>query len=68
MPTKPVTRVEPMTEADNREMAALFLPAENVEGYVRASGRFGAQIVVFMRPGHWPSADLGDTAELSRTQ
>ncbi|MFE3445595.1 pyridoxamine 5'-phosphate oxidase family protein [Nocardia sp. NPDC059180] len=60
----PVTRIEPMSEAHNREMAARFLPVENVEGYLRASEHFGEQTVVFMRPEHWLSADLGDTAEL----
>ncbi|WP_280232848.1 pyridoxamine 5'-phosphate oxidase family protein [Nocardia cyriacigeorgica] len=60
----PVTRIEPMTEAQHHEMAARFLPAENVAGYLRASSQFGEQVVVFMRPEHWLSADLGNSADL----
>lgn len=53
-----------MTDAHSREMAARFLPAENVEGYLRVSAQFGEQVVVFMRPEHWLSADMGDTSQL----
>ncbi|MBF6346730.1 pyridoxamine 5'-phosphate oxidase family protein [Nocardia cyriacigeorgica] len=60
----PVTRIEPMTDEHSREMAARFLPAENVAGYLRVSAQFGEQVVVFMRPEHWLSADMGDTSQL----
>ncbi|MGW0047928.1 pyridoxamine 5-phosphate oxidase [Nocardia cyriacigeorgica] len=59
----PVTRIEPMSEAQSREMAARFLPAASVEGYLRAAEQFGAQVVVFMRPEHWLSADLGSPGQ-----
>ncbi|MBF6435025.1 pyridoxamine 5'-phosphate oxidase family protein [Nocardia cyriacigeorgica] len=60
----PVTRIASMTEEHSREMATRFLPAENVEGYLRVSAQFGEQVVVFMRPEHWLSADMGDTSQL----
>lgn len=56
----PVTRTEPLTDARHREMAARYLPAERVDEYLAyAAARFGEQIVVFMRPEHWLSADMG---------
>lgn len=56
----PVTRTEPLTGARHREMAARYLPAERVDEYLAyAEAEFGTQVVVFMRPERWLSADLG---------
>ncbi|WP_459546219.1 pyridoxamine 5'-phosphate oxidase family protein [Nocardia sp. X0981] len=55
----PVTRTEPLTDARHREMAARYLPAEQVDEYLARAVGFGEQVAVFMRPEHWLSADLG---------
>ncbi|MFJ6074412.1 pyridoxamine 5'-phosphate oxidase family protein [Streptomyces sp. NPDC093065] len=48
------------TEEHLRELAARYLPAEKVDGYVAfASGNHGEQVVVRMRPERWVSSDLG---------
>lgn len=60
----PITRVEPATEAKNREVAARYLPADKVEGYLKYIEADGSQVIVYMRPERWISADLGATADL----
>ncbi|WP_328394925.1 pyridoxamine 5'-phosphate oxidase family protein [Nocardia sp. NBC_00416] len=56
----PMTRVEPMTDARHREMAARYLPADRVEGFLSyAEAELGEQVMVFMQPERWLSADLG---------
>lgn len=56
----PVTRTAPMTDEQHREMAARYLPAESVDGYLKAAEAFGEQVAVYLRPEHWLSADLGN--------
>ncbi|MEU2034283.1 pyridoxamine 5'-phosphate oxidase family protein [Nocardia amamiensis] len=56
----PVTRITPMTDEMHREMAARYLPAESVDGYLKVAEAFGEQVAVYLRPEHWLSADLGD--------
>ncbi|WP_306360314.1 pyridoxamine 5'-phosphate oxidase family protein [Nocardia sp. CC227C] len=60
----PITRVEPMTDAMHREMAARYLPPEKVDPYLKIAESHGDQVAVFMRPEKWLSADLGDLSEL----
>ncbi|MGC9378051.1 pyridoxamine 5'-phosphate oxidase family protein [Streptomyces sp. MH13] len=56
----PVVETAPATEEHLREMAARYLPAEKVDGYVDfASADHGEQVIVRMRPERWVSSDLG---------
>lgn len=56
----PVTERLDGTHDQLVELAARYLPAEKVEGYVAmASGDHGEQVVIRMRPQRWLSADLG---------
>ncbi|MDQ0387168.1 nitroimidazol reductase NimA-like FMN-containing flavoprotein (pyridoxamine 5'-phosphate oxidase superfamily) [Streptomyces sp. DSM 42143] len=56
----PVVETVAATEEDLREMAARYLPADKVDGYVAfASAEHGDQVVVRMRPERWVSSDLG---------
>ncbi|WP_327151606.1 pyridoxamine 5'-phosphate oxidase family protein [Nocardia sp. NBC_01329] len=56
----PVTRVEPMSDEQHRGMASRYLPPEQVEDYLSfAEAEFGEQVVVYMHPQRWLSADLG---------
>ncbi|MGW4924897.1 pyridoxamine 5'-phosphate oxidase family protein [Streptomyces parvulus] len=56
----PVLDTVPATEKDLRELAARYLPAEKVDGYVAfASANHGEQVIVTMRPERWVSSDLG---------
>ncbi|WP_327143674.1 pyridoxamine 5'-phosphate oxidase family protein [Nocardia sp. NBC_01327] len=55
----PITRVTPMTDEQHHEMAARYLPADKVEGYLKYADSIGPQSAVFMNPEHWLSADMG---------
>ncbi|GGM02701.1 pyridoxamine 5'-phosphate oxidase [Streptomyces fumigatiscleroticus] len=56
----PVVGTAPATAEQLREIAARYLPAEKVDGYVDfAAENHGEQIVVRMRPERWVSSDLG---------
>jgi nitroimidazol reductase NimA-like FMN-containing flavoprotein (pyridoxamine 5'-phosphate oxidase superfamily) len=56
----PVISTEPGTEAQLREMATRYLPADRVEEYLAfAAADHGNQLTVRVRPQHWYSADLG---------
>jgi nitroimidazol reductase NimA-like FMN-containing flavoprotein (pyridoxamine 5'-phosphate oxidase superfamily) len=56
----PVLRTTPATIEQLREMAARYLPAEKVDGYVDfARKNHGEQVVIHMRPERWVSSDLG---------
>ncbi|MER7051768.1 MULTISPECIES: pyridoxamine 5'-phosphate oxidase family protein [unclassified Streptomyces] len=56
----PVVETATATEERLRELAARYLPAEKVEGYVAfASADHGDQVIVRMRPERWVSSDLG---------
>jgi hypothetical protein len=44
----------------SREMAARYLPADKVDGYLEYERtQLGEHIPLYMRPEHWLSADLG---------
>ncbi len=56
----PVTRTEPCTDERSLEMATRYLPPEAAAGFVEYERtQFGEHIIVYMRPEHWLSADLG---------
>ncbi|GAA2992956.1 pyridoxamine 5'-phosphate oxidase family protein [Streptomyces fulvorobeus] len=56
----PVTETRAATRADLEEMAARYLPAEKVAGYVDFAWQdHGEQVVIRMRPQRWVSSDLG---------
>jgi len=56
----PVLGTEPATVERLREMAARYLPAGKVDGYVDFAWRsHGEQVIVRMRPERWVSSDLG---------
>lgn len=60
----PVTGIEPMTDAQHREMVERYLPADKVESYLKAAEAYGSQVVVSMRPERWLSADLGSVDDM----
>ncbi|MDT9697004.1 pyridoxamine 5'-phosphate oxidase family protein [Streptomyces sp. P17] len=56
----PVVETVPATIDDLREIAARYLPADKVDGYVDFAWKnHGEQVVVRMRPERWVSSDLG---------
>ncbi|GAA5188813.1 pyridoxamine 5'-phosphate oxidase family protein [Rugosimonospora acidiphila] len=56
----PVTRTVPATDALLHEISARYLPAEKVAPYVEvAKAEHGEQVVIYLRPERWLSADLG---------
>ncbi|MFF3013253.1 pyridoxamine 5'-phosphate oxidase family protein [Streptomyces sp. NPDC057939] len=56
----PVLSTEPATRERLTEIAARYLPAEKVKGYVDFAWKdHGEQIVIHMRPQRWVSSDLG---------
>ena len=56
----PVVRTAPRTEALLVEMTERYLPAEKVPGYLElARTELADEVVVYLRPERWLSADLG---------
>ncbi|MEU8850287.1 pyridoxamine 5'-phosphate oxidase family protein [Streptomyces sp. NPDC048564] len=56
----PVIDTTPATLEELQEVAARYLPAEKVDGYVDFAWKnHGEQIVIHMRPERWVSSDLG---------
>ena len=56
----PVAREEPSTPEMLRAMAARYLPPEKVDGYLdMAHSEHEENVVFYLRPEHWLSADLG---------
>lgn len=56
----PVVATTPATKEQAYQLAARYLPADQVEGYVEWAWQdHGAQIVLTLRPERWYSADLG---------
>lgn len=56
----PVSRIEPGTEDHLVEMTKRYLPADKVDGYLAMARReHGDSVVIFLKPQHWLSADLG---------
>lgn len=56
----PVTRTAPDSRERSWEMAARYLPEDKVAAFVEYDqARLGEHFLVYMRPEHWVSADLG---------
>ncbi|SEH63765.1 Pyridoxamine 5'-phosphate oxidase [Mycolicibacterium rutilum] len=56
----PVSRIEPATDDRLVEVTKRYLPPDKVDGYLEMARReHGPSVVIFMRPEHWLSADLG---------
>jgi hypothetical protein len=56
----PVTRTVPGSHEGSWEMAARYLPADKVADFVKyEETQLGEHVVIYMRPEHWVSADLG---------
>ena len=57
---RPVSRIEPATDEQLVEMVKRYLPPEKVDGYLEFARReHGEGVVIFVKPEHWLSADLG---------
>ncbi|KLO31769.1 pyridoxamine 5'-phosphate oxidase [Mycolicibacter heraklionensis] len=55
-----VSRIEPGTEDLHAELAHRYLPPERAEKFLQfALAELGEQVVIYLRPQHWLSADLG---------
>jgi hypothetical protein len=58
----PVVRTVPGSDELTRQMAARYLPADKVAGYVRYERQeLGEHSAIYLRPEHWLSSDLGAT-------
>ena len=56
----PVSRIEPGTEELHVELAHRYLPPARAEKFLQfALAELGEQVVIYLRPQHWISADLG---------
>lgn len=56
----PVSRIEPGTDEMLVEVTERYLPPEAVAPYLEMARReHGDSVVIWMRPQHWLSADLG---------
>ncbi len=56
----PVARTEPGTDDHHIKLARRYLPPERVDRYLKyALSELGEQVVIYLRPQHWISADLG---------
>jgi nitroimidazol reductase NimA-like FMN-containing flavoprotein (pyridoxamine 5'-phosphate oxidase superfamily) len=56
----PVSRIEPATDEQLVEMVKRYLPPEKVDGYLEFARReHGEGVVIYMKPQHWLSSDLG---------
>lgn len=56
----PVSRTVAVTDELHWEIAARYLPADQVEPYVEfAKADHGEKVVIHLKPEHWLSSDLG---------
>lgn len=56
----PVSRIEAAADEQHVELAHRYLPAERAERFLEfARAQLGEQVVIYLRPQHWVSADLG---------
>jgi nitroimidazol reductase NimA-like FMN-containing flavoprotein (pyridoxamine 5'-phosphate oxidase superfamily) len=57
----PVSRIEPGTEEQLVELARRYLPPHRVDAFLDyARAELGSQVVIYLQPQHWISADLGE--------
>ncbi|MFC9435843.1 pyridoxamine 5'-phosphate oxidase family protein [Nocardia sp. NPDC057030] len=55
----PVSKIVPLTDELHVEMVERYLSGDAVDNYLKQAAGFGDQVVVYLRPEHWLSADLG---------
>jgi hypothetical protein len=56
----PVSRIEPGTDEQHIELARRYLPPDRADRYLKfALSELGEQVVIYLQPQHWISADLG---------
>ena len=56
----PVSRIEPGTDEQLVELTKRYLPADKVDAYLAFARREqGDSVIIFLKPQHWLSADLG---------
>jgi Pyridoxamine 5'-phosphate oxidase len=59
----PVTRTVPGTDELLQEIAARYLPPDQVQAYVEfVEAELGEQVAIYLRPERWLTADLGPGA------
>jgi hypothetical protein len=64
----PVSRIVPGTDEQLREIAARYLPPDDVKAYIEfAEAELGEQLAIYLRPERWLTADLGPGAEPPRS-
>ncbi|MEV6559932.1 pyridoxamine 5'-phosphate oxidase family protein [Nocardia sp. NPDC051756] len=54
-----VSKIVPLTDELHVEMVERYLSGDAVDNYLKQAAGFGDQVVVYQRPEHWLSADLG---------
>lgn len=55
----PVTRTGPESGELLREITERYLPPDQVPGYLEFAKTLGEQVVIYLRPERWLTADLG---------
>jgi Pyridoxamine 5'-phosphate oxidase len=58
----PVTRTVPETPELLREITERYLPPDQVDGYLEFAGTLDEQVVIYLRPQRWLTADMGPGA------
>ena len=55
-----VSRIEPGTDAQLEEVTRRYLSGDAAENYLKfARENLGENVVIYMQPQHWLSADMG---------
>ncbi len=56
----PVARIDPGSHDRSWEMAARYLPSDQVAEFVEhEKAQLGEHATIYMQPAHWLSADMG---------
>lgn len=58
----PVTKIEPLTHEQHRQVAGRYIPAAALDKYLEYAEGYGEQIAVHVKPERWVSNDLGDAS------
>ena len=58
----PVTRTVPETPELLREITERYLPPDQVDGYLEFARTLYEQVVIYLRPQRWLTADMGPGA------
>ena len=57
----PVSRIEPGTDDHHLELARRYLAPQRVDAWLDyARSELGENVVIYLQPQHWLSADLGE--------